>query len=317
MLLAFRELVGAARRRVRIGRQHFMTIHTTARTRAVSYRRQTISIDFDGTLMPDAESIWRYDPAELDAQLIRECQARGYAVAISTCANVDQVAQVLLARGIRCTVDRTLSRWSWHDGEVVLVTNRKVHALVMLDDHGMTYRYGDDITRVLSDIERRRGYHYCPDPVIRHHRGPSGAAGVLPWTIRRGKLHLALAERSGVVQRGRRYSTVGGAIDHGETALQAALRECREEVRGLDRVMTGDPYTAPCQAGCGWSYVTFPAEVRRTGTALPRIGVNREHGWGTRSFRWYPADSLPGELHPAFASAWPELRHRIETSTRA
>jgi hypothetical protein len=120
---------------------------TTARTAtargtlAASCRRETISIDFDGVLMPDPDSPWRYEPEALDVAVIRECQARGYAVAISTCADVDQVAGVLEARGIRCSVDRTLSRWSWHDGEVVLVTGRKVHALVMLDDrHAVALR---------------------------------------------------------------------------------------------------------------------------------------------------------------------------------
>jgi 8-oxo-dGTP diphosphatase len=296
---------------------------TTARTAAArgtlaaGGQPKTISIDFDGVLMPDPDSPWRYEPEALDVAIIRECQARGYAVAISTCADVDQVADVLQARGIRCSVDRTLSRSSWHDGEVVLVTGRKVHAVVMLDDHAMLWRYGDDLVRLWRETERRSGYAWCPGPA-RRHWGPDGAAGILPWTIRRGELHVALAERSAAVHGGRCYSTVGGAIDPGESALQAALREAHEEISGLkDISVTDSPYVAACES-CTWSYTTFPARVAGDGGRLPRIGVRQgQHQWETLSCRWYPADALPGGLHPGLASAWPELRRRIDASARA
>lgn len=280
---------------------------TRTAERPGSYRRECVSIDFDGVLMPDAESPWRYDPERLDVGLIRSCQERGYAVAISTCASVDQVAGVLEARSIRCWVDHKAERWSWHDGEVVMITSRKVHALVMLDDHGMTYRWGDDITRVWRELERRAGYAWCPGPQ-RHHWGPLGAAGLLPYTIRRGELHLGLAERSGAVQGGRCYSTIGGAIEPGETPLQAAMREAAEEVRGLDKcTVTGDPFIARCESDCGWRYVTYAAEARPGA----RLSVNKAHGWETLSVGWYPASKLPDGLHPGLQAALPELLAQI------
>ena len=277
---------------------------TSKADRPGSYRRECIPIDFDGTLTPDTDSPWRYDPEVLDVGLIRECQARGYAVCISTCANVDQVAGALEARGIRCSVDHSCQRWSWHDGQTVLVTGHKVHALVMLDDHGMTWRYGDDVTRVWRELERRAGCAWCPGPQ-RHHWGPLGAAGLLPWTIKRNELHLALAERSAHVHGSRCCSTIGGAIEPGETPLQAAMREAAEEVSGLDKcTVTGEPYIALCESdGCTWRYTTYAFEVRPGG----RLSVNKAHGWETLSVGWYPADKLPAELHPGLAAALPEL----------
>lgn len=288
---------------------------TTARKagRDDSYRRDTVVIDWDGVLMPDPDSPWRYVPEELDVKLITECQAAGYAVAISTCAEISRVAGVLEARGIPCWADTAMRNWSWHDGSQVLISNRKIHGRVFLDDHAMHWTYGDDITRLWQRIEADRGYCFCPGEA-RHHWGPDGAAGLLPWTIRRGELHIALAERSGAVQGGRCHSTPGGAIEPGETPLEAALREAHEELTGLDHVKAGDPYIAPCEAGCSWSYTTYPAEVKSDGEHLPKLAVRKgPHAWETRAVRWFRMGELPaGELHPGLDAALPELLGQIE-----
>jgi hypothetical protein len=165
----------------------------------------------DGVISPDPGAPWRYDPAALDTGLITECQAAGYAVAISTCGVVAQIAEALTAAGIRCWADHRMTRWSWHDGQTVLVTNRKVHGRVMLDDHGMHWRYGDDRSALWRRLEAGRGYCWCPG-VARHHWGPDGAAGLLPWTIVRGEVPRGAGPairgypgRPVLVHGGRRY----------------------------------------------------------------------------------------------------------------
>jgi 8-oxo-dGTP diphosphatase len=283
---------------------------TAARARGArggdSYRKDCIVMDMDGTLTPDPHSPWRYDPDALDVRLITECQAAGYAVAISTCGVVAQIAEALEAAGIACWADDRMTRWDWHDGTVVLVTNRKVHGLVFLDDHAELWRR----------IEAEKGYRWCPGPQ-RRHWGPDGAAGLLPWTIRDGKVRVLLSERSPHVQGGRCWASAGGAIEPGESALEAAVREAREELTGLDHLATSEPHIAECASGCGWTYTTYPAQMTSEAGRLPVVRVSRANSWETLSVRWFGVDELPADLHPGFRAGWPELRARIEALAAA
>jgi len=74
-------------------------------------------------------------------------------------------------------------------------------------------------------------FHPCP---AGRHWGPRGAAGILPYAVARdGQAWVLLSHRSPHVQRGGTWSTFGGAIDAGESAWRAAVRETREEIRGI------------------------------------------------------------------------------------
>lgn len=273
--------------------------------------RGTIVLDWDGTVTESPHWQPSYRQVAVDTELIRACQAAGYAVAISTCSLVSQVAAELEARGYAVLADHAMRHDSWHDGRVILITNRKVHGTIMLDDKAISWRYGRDHTQLWRELERRAGYAWCPGPA-RHHWGPDGAAGLLPWTVHDGTTWVLLAERSGAVQGGRCWSTVGGAIDSGESAIEAAEREAAEETTGLRAGELSEPFRAACPHGCGWSYTTYPAGMQNGGR-LPRVAVRRgPHQWETISVRWIPAGDVTGlNLHPGFAAAWPALQSII------
>ena len=71
---------------------------------------------------------------------------------------------------------------------------------------------------------------------------------------------MLLSERSKAVQDGGTWSTPGGAIEPGEDAWAAALRETLEEVSGLTEI-TGPDCAHESACECGWSYRTFPVQV--------------------------------------------------------
>jgi ADP-ribose pyrophosphatase YjhB (NUDIX family) len=295
----------------------------------ITHRSACVVLDFDGTLTPDPEMPWKYVAADVDAGLIRECWAAGCAVAVSTCADVDQVADVLERCGIPCTVDHSMTRWTWHEAGRVLISNRKLSGAKFLDDKAMHWWHGRDHRVLFAELERRHGYHDCPGG--HHHWGPDGAAGVLPYAEHEGRLWVALGRRSAMVQGGESWSTFGGAGEAGETALEAGLREAREECHGLGHLSPGAQYVAPCARGCGWSYVTTVARAgtQRLGcdqghdggshtldchprmtSGLPDISVRRgPHQWETTAAAWWPADELGDlpDLHPGLRDALPEL----------
>ena len=78
-------------------------------------------------------------------------------------------------------------------------------------------------------------YAACTAAGIRHWGAHGGAAGMLPVAEVDGTRYVLLSHRSPQVQHGDCWSTVGGALDSGESALAAAFRECREEITGLPK----------------------------------------------------------------------------------
>jgi 8-oxo-dGTP pyrophosphatase MutT (NUDIX family) len=158
-------------------------------------------------------------------------------------------------------------------------------------------------------------YHPCP---AGRHWGPMGAAGILPWTVTPdGRAWVLLSHRSPYVQAGDTWSTFGGAIDDGETAWHAAVREISEEIDGID-VRLGSTTTeleAPCEHGCGWSYTTFAVRIWNTGAGyLPNAWVAPgRSAWETAGLAWVLTDRVaahPG-LHPGLRAAWPTLHDVI------
>lgn len=143
----------------------------------------------------------------------------------------------------------------------------------------------------------------CADGVERW--GPHGAAGILfvhGSQDRPKRLAYYLTHRSPQVHHGGTWGLPGGAIDDGEDALQAALREAREEVgyTGPYGVLRQHVYQ-PCS---DWSYTTVVASVPKR-----FIGVfEGDSAWETQDGGWFSVSrmmSLP--LHPALRSSLPEI----------
>jgi len=132
-------------------------------------------------------------------------------------------------------------------------------------------------------------FHPCPGG---RHWGPRGAAGILPYTVAGdGRAWVLLSHRSPHVQRGGTWSTFGGAIDVGETAWRAAVRETCEEIRGItpDQADIAGGYVWECPQGCGWTYTTFVVRVPlHSGGSLPRVRVARGRAaWETAGWRGF------------------------------
>ncbi|MFI2753509.1 NUDIX hydrolase [Cellulomonas sp. P22] len=140
----------------------------------------------------------------------------------------------------------------------------------------------------------------------RRHWGLHGAAGLLIARPAHGdSTDVVLQHRATWSDEGGTWGVPGGARAPHETALDAALREAREEAGiepGLVRV-TGEHVLDHGP----WSYTTVLARV--TAPFEPRV-TDPE----SLEVRWVPVDevaTLP--LLGAFAHAWPSLRARLGT----
>lgn len=123
------------------------------------------------------------------------------------------------------------------------------------------------------------------------HWGPRGAAGLL--VARAGQALLQL--RAGWAHQGGTWSVPGGAIERGESAVEAALRESAEEL-GLDAAAleVQGSYVATCG---GWTYETV--------LAVPSADLVVTPLSETAGHAWVPASEVTDlDLHHAFRSAW-------------
>ena len=142
------------------------------------------------------------------------------------------------------------------------------------------------------------------------HWGVRGAAGLLPFTVTPAGTSVLLALRSEGTHQGGTWSTIGGAIEPGETAWEAAVREASEEATGLDLVgaLAASSHCYACVSG--WSYTTFVVPL--PSDAPVTIGTGWAT-WETAELRWVPLEEVDAyPLLPAFAQSWPELRKLIE-----
>lgn len=130
--------------------------------------------------------------------------------------------------------------------------------------------------------------------------GRFGAAGVLVHDVERG---ILLQHRAVWSDRGGTWGLPGGALHEGEDAVEGALREAYEEAAvppHLVRVL----FTSVLDIGY-WSYTTVV--VRTLEHFEPAIGDPE-----SIALEWVPLHTVHHkELHPGFASAWPELRRRL------
>ena len=131
------------------------------------------------------------------------------------------------------------------------------------------------------------------------HWGRYGAAGLLLVNQRRILLQL----RAPWVHNGDTWGIPGGARDSHESAIEAALRECREEV-GLDHSKV-EPRFSHIDDHGSWSYETIVAQFREVDA---RFVKNQE----TIDLSWVAIDEVASvNLHPSFARTWPEINARL------
>ncbi|MEP7090356.1 MAG: NUDIX hydrolase [Nocardioidaceae bacterium] len=131
------------------------------------------------------------------------------------------------------------------------------------------------------------------------HWGPYGAAGLLLTDEHRTAVLLQL--RSAHVLSPHTWALPGGALERGETPVEAALREAHEEA-GIDVAAVDVTETMPGLVHPQWSY-TYVLGTTST-TTLPHGG-----NWEVSRHAWVPTDQVAGTLalHPSLAADWPRI----------
>ena len=127
--------------------------------------------------------------------------------------------------------------------------------------------------------------------------GRFGAAGLLAVDPERG---ILLQHRVGWSHHGGTWGLPGGALHQGEDAITGALREAHEEADvPLDALIP--QFTSVLDLSV-WSYTTVVAQVE---TPFEPHITDPE----SEALEWVPIDQVDQrELHPGFATAWPQLR---------
>lgn len=93
----------------------------------------------------------------MDVSLVHEAHERGFAVCILTANMAELVAAELRRHLVRAVADPYMTHQSWHDGEVVLVTQRKLaNITAILDDRARHYEYGQPTGPVWAELDRRQ-----------------------------------------------------------------------------------------------------------------------------------------------------------------
>ena len=138
-----------------------------------------------------------------------------------------------------------------------------------------------------------------PSPAHEPFAERFGAAGAL-FVIDGGPIEVLLQLRSGFAHEGGTWSCPGGALDEGETAVEAALREAREEVGSPSEPWRtlGEHAFVPAS---DWCYTTVVIEVsQRFGSSM---------NFESDDVAWVALDEVERRpLHAGFAMAWPYLR---------
>ena len=143
----------------------------------------------------------------------------------------------------------------------------------------------------------------CSDGHVRW--GVYGAAGVL-FTMcdDTGATTVMVQKRSAFSHEGGTWSCAGGAIDMGETAFEAALREASEEIGVVpaDHRLVGEYVFQPAT---DWTYTTVVVQVNE------HFGASMN--FETDAIAWLAPDEVDQlAMHPGFAAAWPHLRAIID-----
>lgn len=156
--------------------------------------------------------------------------------------------------------------------------------------------YGRTMTEV-HDEAARAGEGWVDLPDGRRFWGRAGAAGLLAVAPAGAVLLQHRAEWS---HFGGTWGLPGGARHVGETALDGALREAREET-GIDTARLAPRFTVVLDLGL-WSYTTIAAD---SPAELPVRVADAE----SSELQWVAADRVTDlPLHPGFGDAWPGLQ---------
>jgi 8-oxo-dGTP pyrophosphatase MutT (NUDIX family) len=114
---------------------------------------------------------------------------------------------------------------------------------------------------------------------------------------------VLLQHRVGWSHHGGTWGLPGGAREPGESAVDGAAREVREET-ALDTAALRPLFTSVLDLGV-WSYTTVAAEAP---AELPVVVSDAE----SEALAWVPAEEVEDRpLHPGFAAAWPRLREHL------
>ena len=131
--------------------------------------------------------------------------------------------------------------------------------------------------------------------------GAFGAAGLVVWHREAGILLQHRAEWS---HHGGTWGIPGGAIRQGEDTISGALREANEEA-GVPSELLTVLFTHVVDLDF-WSYTTVVVEAAEV--FEPVMGDSE-----SEALAWIALAEVESfELHPGFASSWPELKLRLE-----
>lgn len=145
--------------------------------------------------------------------------------------------------------------------------------------------------------ERDPGDAFVTAPDGQRYWGRFGAAGLLACDPARGVLLQHRAEWS---HHGGTWGIPGGARHLGESAVDAALREAREEA-GVARAAVRVRFLSVLDRAV-WTYTTVVADV-----VVPFDPVIADDE--SLELVWAPIDEVARfDLHPGFAGSWPALR---------
>lgn len=128
--------------------------------------------------------------------------------------------------------------------------------------------------------------------------GKAGA-GCVPYAL--DTRRICLQHRSQSVNEPGTWGTWGGAIDPGESPLEAVRRELHEESH----------YTGPVKFSKlsvfkkgDFQYTNFLATVPQE--------FEPRHSWESQGHAWVTLDALPSPLHPGFKALLPALAARVD-----
>ncbi len=144
----------------------------------------------------------------------------------------------------------------------------------------------------------------------RRHWGLHGAAGLVVVVIGDAS-RVLLQLRAEWTHQGGTWGLPGGARDSHEDVVEAALREAHEEV-GLAATDVEVFAQHPGVDHGDWTY-TYVLAVAGNGagdSGRPAVEVRTAE---SDELRWVALDDVDAlQLHPAFGTAWPELRTAVE-----
>jgi 8-oxo-dGTP diphosphatase len=137
-------------------------------------------------------------------------------------------------------------------------------------------RWSGDGFVILPDGSRRWGIYGAAGVLVRHVDASEDGTD--------GETRYFVALRSELTHQGGTWAVPGGAIDWGESPVEAALREFGEEVGDL--IDTFEVVETHVDDHGGWSYTTVVIEVPE------RFRLPANLHWETAGVRWATADEL-------------------------